>query len=137
MLRKQIANNKYLFRLEAGEEVFQILKDLGKEFGTLCKISAIGACKNPKLGYLNGTEYEWKQFNGEFEITTFEGSISYMGDEVVPHIHVTISDRDFMAYGGHLATMIAYPMLELFVEVFDEKVEREFDENSRLNLIKF
>lgn len=137
MLKKKIAKNKYIYRLERGEEVFSKLVEIGNEHNKLCKVSAIGACTDLKLGYLNGRVYEWKTFEDEYELTSFEGSISFFEGEVFPHIHVTIADRNFNAYGGHLGTLIAFPMLELFVEVFEDQVQREYDEDSNMNLMKF
>ncbi|XMB66664.1 DNA-binding protein [Mycoplasmatota bacterium zrk1] len=137
MLKKEIGKNKFLYRLEHGEEAMTMLTKIGEEHNSLCKLSAIGACTDLELGFLNGTEYEWKEFNDEYEIISFEGSISFTGEEVTPHVHVTIADRDFNVFGGHLKKLIAYPMIELFVEVFDEKVQREYDKDSKMKLMKF
>ncbi|MEO0142947.1 MAG: PPC domain-containing DNA-binding protein, partial [candidate division WOR-3 bacterium] len=80
--------------------------------------------------------YIKKQFKGEYEFTSFLGNISYFEEEPVIHIHVTITDKRFNAYGGHLFFGYVPATLEIIIFPFDKKLLREKDTDTGLNLLK-
>jgi hypothetical protein len=65
---------------------------------------------------------------GPFEVLTLEGNILPAGNQLIPHIHITIGAHDGSILGGHLDRAIVYTTLELFLaEIRDSKVEKEPD----------
>jgi len=135
MISKKIGENTYIFRLERNAEIMASLEEIGSLFEGVCKISAIGAGIDPELGFFNGSGYIWKEFEGEFEIISLEGSITRFEGKSIPHIHVVLGTETFSTIGGHLKKMIVNPTLEIFVEVFDEDVIRKHDSLTNLNLL--
>ena len=52
---------------------------------------------------------------GPFEVLTMEGNILPMGNQLIPHLHVTLGTYDGNVIGGHLDRAIVYTTLELFL----------------------
>lgn len=133
-------NNKYVLRLEKGEEVVKTLKDFCKENEIYAgSIKALGACDFIKVGYfdINKKEYFSKDFNGSLEVAFLYGNISKKDDEVYLHFHITFGDEEFNSYSGHLNEAIVSATFE--VEIIKENVhlDRKFSEEIGLNLYKF
>lgn len=131
---------KYIIRLEKGEEIVSTITELvKKEKISLGRISGIGAVNRVVVGLfeLETKEYHKKEFNGAFEILNLSGNISQMEEKEYLHFHITIGDKDFNAYGGHLNEAVVSATAELIIDVIDGSVDRYFDEGVGLNLLKF
>ena len=95
----------YLVRLLRGEEVISSLTSLAeKEKIQSGFLFGLGAVANPKLGYydMKTKEYQSETFEGEFEIVNLTGNISQLDGKPFIHAHMTISDEECRAFGGHL-----------------------------------
>jgi len=133
-------NNLYFGRLEKGEEIISSLIKFCKENKiSNGKISAIGAAENLKLGFYDTIQkkYEYNLFEGDYEITSMLGNITLLNGEPFPHIHINISDVNFLTYGGHLFSAIVSITCEFTIEDFATSFERKPDEMTGLNLIDF
>jgi predicted DNA-binding protein with PD1-like motif len=51
-------------------------------------------------------------------------------------MHITLSNNEYNAFGGHLNTAIVSATCEVILEELNGKLERSFDENTGLNLFK-
>ncbi|MDD3839413.1 MAG: DNA-binding protein [Clostridia bacterium] len=132
--------NKIVVRLDRGEEIVESIKKLCTENDIkLGRVSGIGAADKITVGlfHTETKKYMSKQLNGDHEITNLSGNISRMNDEVYLHLHITICDEDYNAFGGHLNSAYISGTGELIVDVLEGEVGREFDENIGLNLFKF
>lgn len=132
--------NKYVVRLEKGEEIVSSLKELSrKEKISLGRISGIGAVGEAEIGYFETKikEYHSKVLKGDMEILNLNGNISEMNNEVYLHLHITIADDNLNAVGGHLNSAIISATGEIVIDVIEGKVDRELDEDIGLNLILF
>ncbi|MBC8589001.1 PPC domain-containing DNA-binding protein [Paratissierella segnis] len=132
--------NKYVVRLEKGEEIVSSLKELSrKEKISLGRISGIGAVGEVEIGYFETKikEYHSKVLKGDMEILNLNGNISEMNNEVYLHLHITIADDNLNAVGGHLNSAIISATGEIVIDVIEGKVDRELDEDIGLNLILF
>lgn len=132
--------NKYVIRLEKDEEIVSSLKDLcKKEKISLGTIGGIGAVGEVEIGYFETKtkKYNSKVLKGDMEILNLNGNISEMNGDVYLHLHITVADDNLNAMGGHLNSAIISATGEIIIDAIDGKVDREFDEEVGLNLLKF
>jgi uncharacterized protein len=93
-------------RLAKGEDLLGALSKVAREHGiTLGEVRAIGAVSQARVGYYHQTErqYYWLDLERPLEIAVLIGNISVKDGEPMVHAHVTLTDSDGRAFGGHLA----------------------------------
>ncbi len=132
-------NGGFILRFERGEEVMasllQFIKNQEIRGGFMV---GLGACEDIELGYFDAVKGEYKnqKFPGEYEVTNLTGNIAWLKDEPIAHVHITLSDEDFKAIAGHLWSAIVSGTVEIYITTFDDRIEREKDEETGLNLLK-
>jgi uncharacterized protein len=97
---------KIMGRLAKGEDLLAALSKVAREEGiTLGEVRAIGAVSQARVGYYHQTErrYYWLDLERPLEIASLIGNISLKDGEPMVHAHVTLSDGEGRAFGGHLA----------------------------------
>ncbi|HHY77586.1 MAG TPA: DNA-binding protein [Clostridiales bacterium] len=132
--------NKYLIRMDKGEEIVENLKKFCQDHNiTLGWIKGIGAVSKAKIGLLRIDEkkYYSTELDGAYEITSLLGNVTTMKGEVYLHLHINLSDEDNKTYGGHLNYAIISATGEIFIEAVDGMVDREYSDEVGINLIKF
>lgn len=137
MLSKRIGNT-LIIRVDRGEELIEGIKTaVKKEKVRLGIVSGIGAASSTTLGVYNVEEQKYYQsvFNGIHEITHLSGNISEMNGETYLHLHITISDEEGHAYGGHLNEAVIGATSEIFIQIIEGSVDRYKDEETGLNLL--
>ena len=98
-------DNKIMLRIDKGEYINKTILDVASfynlKFGW---INGLGAIMDPELGYydLKNKEYIKKTIIGEFELTSLVGNLTLKEGDLFVHSHITFSDINFNAYGGHL-----------------------------------
>ncbi len=115
-------------------EITQICIDKDIRLG---RIDALGAVKKARLGYYNqhNHEYHFCDLNQTLEITNLIGNVSIKDGVPVVHAHVTLSDREGHAYGGHLAPGTIVFACEIVIHVLDgPQFERGLDQKTGLPL---
>lgn len=130
----------YVVRLNKGEEIVETLKVFCKENNIrLGWINGIGAINSATIGLFETEpkKYISTDLKGEFEISSLSGNISTMNGEVYLHIHATVSDVEHKTYGGHLNAAVISATGEVIIGVIDGVVERAFNDEIGLNLMKF
>lgn len=133
-------NNKYILRLDRGDEIVETLKRFcERENITLGSIQGIGAVNKATVGLfeISTKKYHSSELNGDFEITSLLGNISTMNGETYLHLHINLADKEHKVYGGHLNSAVISATGEIIVEAIEGNVDREFSENIGLNLYKF
>lgn len=133
-------NNTLIIRAEKDEDIIEVLKEIiEKENITLGTVNGIGAVKQIELGLFNTLDkiYSKKEFRGDFEIVSLCGNISTMEDKPYLHLHMAIADNKQYTFGGHMTKAIVSATAELTVNIIDGKIDRYFDEEVGLNLMKF
>ena len=130
----------FMGKLECGadllEEITRICVDRDIHLG---RVEALGAVKKARLGYYNqkDREYHFYELDQTLEITNLTGNISIKDGAPVVHAHVTFSDKDGHAYGGHLSPGTIVFACEVTIQVLDgPKFERRFDQETGLPLWK-
>lgn len=132
--------SKIILRIDKGEEVVRTLTTFCETKKIkLGSVSGIGAVNQVSVGLFaqDTKEYHTKEFKGSMEITSLAGNISQMNGKTYLHLHVTLTDPSYQAFGGHLNLAIVGATCELFIDVIDGKIDRLMDEEIGLNLFKF
>lgn len=132
--------NRILIRLTPGDEVIgSVMAVCRKEAVKLGTVSGIGAVNRAVIGLFrtDTKEYVKSELRREFEITALIGNVSTMDGETYLHLHATLADEKHQAFGGHLNEADVSATAEIVVDVMEGEVDRAFDANVGLNLIKF
>ncbi|OGH11145.1 MAG: hypothetical protein A2857_04030 [Candidatus Levybacteria bacterium RIFCSPHIGHO2_01_FULL_36_15] len=118
MFYANIKNNKYLIRLERGEEVNTAIKDFcSKNSIKNAVFSGIGSIENPTLAHykVNNRKYSEKILMGIFELTNLTGNVGICENELLVHSHISISDDQMNSFGGHLVRSTVSATAEIFL----------------------
>ncbi len=132
--------NKYLLRLDKGEEVVSVLKDFCAQKNILCgAVAGIGAVDKVTLGvfYPATKEYKERTLEGIFEITSLLGNVSTKDKKAYLHLHINVGDTENKVFGGHLVAARISATGEIFVNAVDGTVERSLNDEIGLNLLDF
>jgi hypothetical protein len=138
VIREVKATKMFMGKLAHGvdllEEITKISVDQDIHLG---RVEALGAVKKARLGYYNQKEreYHFYELDQTLEITSLVGNISIKDGAPIVHAHVTFSDMDGHAYGGHLAPGTIVFACEIVIQVLDgPKFERGLDQETGLPL---
>lgn len=133
-------DTKLLVRLDPGEEIVSSLTEIcRRENITLGRVSGIGAVNRATVGLFNpvSKEYVSTTLENDFEITNLTGNISQMDGQVYLHLHATLADIEHKAFGGHLNAAHVSATAEIWIDIVNGPVDREFNDSIGLNLLKF
>ncbi len=129
---------QHLLAFEKGDEVLTSLKEYAKKEGIKSTwINILGACESVTLAYydLETKTYLKKTFDEDLEILGVMGNIALFEGESLVHLHGTFGKSDMSVIGGHLFDMTISATGETHLQIFEEGVERAFDEPTGLNLM--
>lgn len=132
--------NKYLVRLERGEEIVKSIKKLAvDEKIRLGRVTGIGAVNKVKVGLFKAEEkkYYSKEFEGDMEIVNLSGNISEMNNEAYIHLHISLADDTNKVVGGHLNYAYISATGEIIIDVIEGRVDRKYSDEIGLNLLDF
>ncbi|WMJ78005.1 MULTISPECIES: PPC domain-containing DNA-binding protein [unclassified Sedimentibacter] len=133
-------NNTIIARIDKGEEVVaEIMKICAKEDIKLANINALGAVGEIVIGLFDTKEkkYHSEKYTGDFEIVSLTGSITTKEGQLYNHLHMSVGDKEYSVRGGHLNSAVVSATCELFINIIDGTVDREFNDEVGLNLLKF
>jgi hypothetical protein len=136
-MRYKRCGNKLVVRIDKGEELIHtLLKVCGDRGITLGSISGIGATGRATIGLFDtaAKKYHSKELVGEYEITQLSGTVTTMEGKPYLHIHATLSDASYAAFGGHLNAAVVSGTCEVVIDIMDGVVDRVFSEEVGLNL---
>jgi predicted DNA-binding protein with PD1-like motif len=128
-----------VIRIERNEEIITAVQNAIQKAGIKGGFFyGLGVGKELELGYFDAHKrsYIRKRFDDEYEFTSFVGNVSMLGDEIVIHCHVTITDANFNAFGGHLFKGVVPATLEVVLFPFAEPLTRKKDDATGLNLLE-
>ncbi len=129
----------YVLRLFKGEEIISNLSKFVKEQKiNYCLLSGIGACTDAKISYysVQKSKYEETHLSSFYEIISLSGNIISNDNQTVVHAHILLSDNKFQCYGGHLNSAIVTATCEVNLIVSKERIDRQLEEDTKLNLLK-
>ena len=134
----QAVEGGYIVRVERGEELVGALRSLMEQeqigSGT---VTGLGATSFARLGIydIDAGAYVDRTFEGDHEVCNLTGSLSWYDGTPFPHVHMILTDFELRAVGGHCFEARAGATLEVFVRCFDERIEREMDDDLGLHLL--
>ncbi|HRN71112.1 MAG TPA: DNA-binding protein [Candidatus Woesebacteria bacterium] len=132
-------NNIYIISVKKDSDFLKTLTTFAHEKQIhAAYLTAIGACHKLTLAWYNleTKKYEDHEYNEDLEIASLIGNISLVEGKPFIHAHGVFGKQDMSTIGGHIRSMIISAACEVRLEVFDGKIEREFDEVTGLNLMR-
>jgi len=121
-----------------GEDLLEQITSVCRAEGiTLGRVEALGAVQKARVGYYNqnSRQYEFLELDRHLEITALMGNVSLKDGEPMVHAHVTFSDDEGRAYGGHLVPGTVIFACEFVIQQFEgEALVRGLDEDTGLPL---
>jgi predicted DNA-binding protein with PD1-like motif len=139
MIYAQLGTDKYILRLESGDDIIQSLR----QFATTKKIGAsllegIGSLNKVKLGHYDfrTRKYSYETFEDDLEILNLSGNIASMNRVALPHVHVTLGRRDFSVIGGHMDEGSSANMVEIGMWKLPGKLVKAKDDSIGLNVLQ-
>ena len=132
--------SRFVVRLDRGEEVVATLQNFCEQQKiSLGSISGIGAVERATVGFFETAtkKYLARELPGGFELAPLAGNISTQSGETYLHLHANLADEKQNAFAGHLSAATVSATCEIVIDAIDGAVEREFDSEIGLNLLKF
>lgn len=132
--------NKIIARIDKGEEILTTIKEISlKENIKLASVQALGATDEFTVGVYKVDEkkYYANEFKGYFEIVSLTGTINTMNGEFYTHIHMSAGNDKGEVFGGHLNKAIVSATCEMVIDIIDGNVDRNYDEETGLNVFRF
>lgn len=129
----------YIVRFDRGEEVVSGLVQFAQtERLGAAQFTAIGAAREVVLSYYNldSKQYEDNTITEDLEITGIIGNVAFMEHKPIIHAHGTFSRKNFSVVGGHIKKLVVSATCEVHLAMFNGQVERTYDEQTGLNLLK-
>jgi len=136
---------------EQGEKTFALIFETGDEVmaGLLSfarekrlagsHFTAIGAFSDVTLGYFDWHKKDYKKIpvREQVEVLSLVGDVALdeKGEPKV-HAHVVVGKSDGTAHGGHLVEAHVRPTLELVLVETPKHLQRRYDPEARLALIR-
>jgi predicted DNA-binding protein with PD1-like motif len=124
-------------RIDRRKEIVGTLKQFCTEqkiaFGT---VQGIGAVNDAVIGLFETAtkKYHTTTLSGDNELTSLLGSNTTMDGQPCLHLHATLSDASYHAFGGHLTSVVISGTCEIFIHAINARVERTFDADAGLNV---
>ena len=131
--------NTIIARIDKGEDIVEQVKNIAlKENIKLASIQALGAINDFTVGVFKTKEkkYYANEFKGDYEIVSLTGTINTMNGEYYSHMHLSAGNDQGEVFGGHLNKAIVSATCEMVIQVINGQVDRYFDEEIGLNLLK-
>ena len=131
-------NGKYLIRIFKRERIVESIINFCKENNINSgAFYGIGAASRIELMIYqeDKKEYLSKVFNEDLEILSLIGNVAFLDGKHIVHAHITLSDKDTKAVGGHLKDGVISGTLELFFTDFKTQLNRKYDSETGLNLL--
>lgn len=139
MIYTKLGTDKYVLRLESGDDILQSLREFAdnRKLGASL-VEGIGSLNKVRLGHYDFKTklYKYETFEDDFEILNLSGNISTMNRKSLPHIHVTLGRRDFSVIGGHLDDGSLANMIEVGVWKLPGELLKAKDESIGLNVLQ-
>jgi len=131
--------DRFVLRFDQDEEVVEGIKNFS--IGQNIKSGyffGVGAVKEATLSYydIEAKAYRDRILKERLEIISFMGNASWMGEELVIHGHGSFSNAQYQVTAGHVKKMVISATCEVIFHAFENRIERQFDEKSGLNLLQ-
>jgi len=130
----------FMGKLQFGADLLEELTGVCVENDIrLGRVEALGAVQQARIGFYDqrAKEYDFHEMDEPLEITKLIGNISLRDGKPMVHAHITLSDSEGNAYGGHLAPGTVVFATEFIIKAYDgPDYVRDYDEPTGLPLWK-
>jgi predicted DNA-binding protein with PD1-like motif len=129
----------YVLIFDTGDEVVSTLTHFARaHYLAGSHFSAIGAFRDVVLGYFDWQKKDYTKIfiNEQVEVLSLLGDIALADDGPKIHAHVVVGKADGTAHGGHLLEGHVRPTLEVVLIESPRHLQRRYDPESRLALIR-
>lgn len=111
-------------RLEPGEQIIECLKTVARELDVRVAaiISGVGMISHVEFGFfcVQKDNYDRRTFDGICDLSSIQGNITWLGDQPVPHVHMTVNRPDYDTLSGHVIEATCHITMEIFLQRMDE-----------------
>lgn len=100
--------------------------------------SGIGAAQDAEISIydLENKNYINKKLQGPLEIANLCGNVAKKDGQTMIHCHVTLSDKNFATFSGHLNCAKVGATCEVIFQTINDNLTRKFDDDIGLNLLE-
>jgi hypothetical protein len=130
------SGNAYVILLEKGDRIIERLTQFcTKEKINSGHLSGIGGVAKVEVAYYGilDKKYHPRVFDKPpYEVVSLKGNVSISEGKIKIHAHITLSDSQFRAFGGHLNEATVFPMCEIIFRPLKDKLERKKDAETGL-----
>jgi predicted DNA-binding protein with PD1-like motif len=142
MRAKQIATEPSTFALilDTGDEILSSVRAFAQQHQLSgSSFKAIGALSQVKLGWFN---WETKKYqtavalDEQVELLSLIGDVALRDGEPQVHAHLIVGRADGTAHGGHLLSATVRPTCELILTESPQHLQKQFDSESGIALIR-
>jgi predicted DNA-binding protein with PD1-like motif len=123
-------NVGYVLRAEIGEEIQEALKQFAQAVNLKAAFyQGIGMLHQVELAFFCSEQkiYNRRFFDGDYELISLIGNLSTTDEVHAPHTHVTLGDRNFQTYSGHLVRGVVSVTAEILITTLDVALTRKED----------
>ena len=117
MQQRQLDERSFVLRIEKGESAINTITQFCLEHKIESGFfNGIGAVDMAEIAHYNlqTKQYSTKQIEKPLEVTNITGNIAWYNEAPIVHAHVTLSDDEMRAIGGHVVELRVSGTLELF-----------------------
>ncbi|HSL21778.1 MAG TPA: DUF296 domain-containing protein [Vicinamibacterales bacterium] len=128
----------FLVRLETGEEIVGGVAEFARAHSIdAAEVTGLGSAYDVVLGYFDRTtkQYDRHHVAGEVEIVSLLGNVALKEGAAFPHLHVTVSGRDYRPFAGHFFEGKTAATCELVLRPLRGYAQRTKDEATGLFLL--
>jgi predicted DNA-binding protein with PD1-like motif len=140
LLDEQNGRRTYAVVFDTGEEAVAGLLDFARQhrlYGS--QLTAIGALSSLVLGYFELDRKEFKRIrvDEQVEVLSLVGNFAVHEDAPRLHAHIVVGYADGTARGGHLFEARVRPTLEVLLTDGPKHLERQYDPETGLALLRW
>lgn len=120
----KLADTTFLIRLEPRDDINGFIGRFCHDHGiTNAAVTGIGSVESPTLAHysIHTKKFQEVSFDGVFEITSLIGTVAYNEASPIVHLHVTMSDSNMHAFGGHLVEGKCSALAEIILTSYPTK----------------
>jgi len=131
--------NFYVLKISRGEE---IQKSIGEFSKSQAKnggfFIGIGAVESAILAHysVKDKKYSQKEIKKPLELTNLSGNVCFSGRNLIIHSHATLADKNLKTFAGHLVEARVSGACEIIFFPFNKKIEKIYNGETGLKLMK-
>lgn len=136
-MKYNIDNDRIYLSIDKDKKINDSILNICNELDiSFAWINGLGAICNPEVGYFDTEkkDYVKKTFNGEFELISLVGNLTFNENNRFIHTHITFSDTNFRAYGGHLFDCRIAAAGEFILFTGKKPIHRSYNKDIGLSL---